>query len=418
MRPRRPCRGGARPSARALPRDLLRDAVARVLDDPLRPAGEELGARLHRRLQPARQVVRRLRARRRRRTARVLRRRGDRRLRRRRRGAPLSRLALRAARHRRSATTSCASSISARRCSGVVYANYVAAGALGGLGGALAALAVGHVDPEMAYWTTSGEFVFIAVLGGTGNVLAPFLAARRVRGGAHARQPVRAEHVADDARHRHAAAHPVPARAGCGRSSCGGRRGAWMPTSWRRDGVNRSFGAVVAAADVNVAVEPESVVGLIGANGAGKTTFINMVTGYLKPVLRVDPLRRPGADRARAAPRHAARGVAARSRFRSSSTRLSMRENLLVAVGIVAAAAHAWAHSDLAPQRSGAAHRRDARAVRARAVSRPPGRPAARGRAQAARRRDGAGREAALSCCSTSPRAACPPTRSSRSWTW
>ena len=59
----------------------------------------------------------------------------------------------------------------------IVYANYVAAGALGGLGGALAALAVGHVDPETTYWTTSGEFVFIAVLGGTGNVLAPFLAA-------------------------------------------------------------------------------------------------------------------------------------------------------------------------------------------------------------------------------------------------
>jgi branched-chain amino acid transport system permease protein len=59
----------------------------------------------------------------------------------------------------------------------VVYANYVAAGALGGLGGAFAALAVGHVDPETTYWTTSGEFVFVAILGGTGNVLAPFLGA-------------------------------------------------------------------------------------------------------------------------------------------------------------------------------------------------------------------------------------------------
>ena len=43
--------------------------------------------------------------------------------------------------------------------------------------GAFAALAVGHVDPETTYWTTSGEFVFVAILGGTGNVLAPFLGA-------------------------------------------------------------------------------------------------------------------------------------------------------------------------------------------------------------------------------------------------
>jgi ABC-type branched-subunit amino acid transport system permease subunit len=59
----------------------------------------------------------------------------------------------------------------------VVYVNYLMASALAGLGGALSALAVGHVDPEMAYWTTSGEFVFIAILGGTQSILAPFLAA-------------------------------------------------------------------------------------------------------------------------------------------------------------------------------------------------------------------------------------------------
>ena len=47
--------------------------------------------------------------------------------------------------------------------------------------------------------------------------------------------------------------------------------------------LNKSFGAVTAAADINVRVEQDSVVGLIGSNGAGKTTFINMVTGYLKP---------------------------------------------------------------------------------------------------------------------------------------
>src|SRR5882672_11399143 len=48
-------------------------------------------------------------------------------------------------------------------------------------------------------------------------------------------------------------------------------------------GLNKNFGAVTAASDINVAIERDSVVGLIGTNGAGKTTFINMITGYLKP---------------------------------------------------------------------------------------------------------------------------------------
>ena len=47
--------------------------------------------------------------------------------------------------------------------------------------------------------------------------------------------------------------------------------------------LNKSFGAVVAADDINVTVVPGEIVGIIGANGAGKTTFVNMVTGYLKP---------------------------------------------------------------------------------------------------------------------------------------
>ncbi len=54
-----------------------------------------------------------------------------------------------------------------------IYLTYVLAGGLSGLGGALMALNVGHVDPQLAYWTTSGEFVFVALLGGIGNVLAP-----------------------------------------------------------------------------------------------------------------------------------------------------------------------------------------------------------------------------------------------------
>ncbi|MDL0431187.1 branched-chain amino acid ABC transporter permease [Marinobacter sp. TBZ242] len=59
----------------------------------------------------------------------------------------------------------------------VLYINYVIAAAVGSIGGSLTALAAGHVDPTMAYWTVSGEFVFIAILGGTGHVAAPFIAA-------------------------------------------------------------------------------------------------------------------------------------------------------------------------------------------------------------------------------------------------
>ena len=58
-----------------------------------------------------------------------------------------------------------------------VHVKYVIAASLAGVGGALAATTVGHIDPEMAYWTTSGEFIFIAILAGTRSVLAPFAAA-------------------------------------------------------------------------------------------------------------------------------------------------------------------------------------------------------------------------------------------------
>lgn len=59
----------------------------------------------------------------------------------------------------------------------VLFANYVLAAGVSALGGGLTALASGHIDPDMAFWTTSGEFVFIAILGGTGHVVAPFIGA-------------------------------------------------------------------------------------------------------------------------------------------------------------------------------------------------------------------------------------------------
>ena len=57
--------------------------------------------------------------------------------------------------------------VSSRR---VLLAGYVVSAALCGLGGALMASAQGIVTPEYAWWVRSGEFVFIAILGGAGSV--------------------------------------------------------------------------------------------------------------------------------------------------------------------------------------------------------------------------------------------------------
>jgi branched-chain amino acid transport system permease protein len=58
---------------------------------------------------------------------------------------------------------------------GLIHVKLVLAGMLGGFGGALAALTIAHVDPQMAYWTTSGGFVFVTILAGAGSVTAAFV---------------------------------------------------------------------------------------------------------------------------------------------------------------------------------------------------------------------------------------------------
>ncbi|MGH7117749.1 MAG: branched-chain amino acid ABC transporter permease [Acetobacteraceae bacterium] len=54
---------------------------------------------------------------------------------------------------------------------------YVISGFLGGLGGAVAASAVGHVAPDAFFWTTSTVLVVVAVLGGRGVIGSYFGAA-------------------------------------------------------------------------------------------------------------------------------------------------------------------------------------------------------------------------------------------------
>jgi branched-chain amino acid transport system permease protein len=56
-----------------------------------------------------------------------------------------------------------------------IHTKYVIAAVFAGIGGALVSMSVGHIDPEMAYWTTAGEFVFVAILSGPASVAAPFV---------------------------------------------------------------------------------------------------------------------------------------------------------------------------------------------------------------------------------------------------
>ena len=99
-------------------------------------------------------------------------------------------------------------------------------------------------------------------------------------------------------------------------------------------GLNKSFGAVVAARNINVAIERDSVVGLIGTNGAGKTTFINMVTGYLKP--DTGSILYDGRDITALAPRDITRiGVSRSFQIPQLYNSLTVFENMMIGLSVV-----------------------------------------------------------------------------------
>lgn len=56
-----------------------------------------------------------------------------------------------------------------------------------------------------------------------------------------------------------------------------------MATVLETHDLSKSFGGVVGVEHITVSVTPAEVVGIVGSNGAGKTTFLNLVTGYLRP---------------------------------------------------------------------------------------------------------------------------------------
>ena len=101
-------------------------------------------------------------------------------------------------------------------------------------------------------------------------------------------------------------------------------------------GLQKTFGAVTAASDISVAIERDSVVGLIGTNGAGKTTFINMITGYLKP--DAGSIHFEGRDITQLPPREIARLRLCRTfQIPQLYPSLTVHGNMMIALGILLA---------------------------------------------------------------------------------
>jgi len=52
---------------------------------------------------------------------------------------------------------------------------------------------------------------------------------------------------------------------------------------FRVENLRKTFGGIVAVNNVSFEVKKGSLVGIIGPNGCGKTTLVNLITGFLKP---------------------------------------------------------------------------------------------------------------------------------------
>src|ERR1700755_1181866 len=100
-----------------------------------------------------------------------------------------------------------------------------------------------------------------------------------------------------------------------------------MSYAVRTEGLGRRFGATEALSGLDLAVEPGTVLGLLGHNGAGKTTAVRILTTLLSPttghaeVAGCDVVRRPGAVREQ---------IAVAGQEASLDERLTGRENLIL----------------------------------------------------------------------------------------
>ncbi len=98
----------------------------------------------------------------------------------------------------------------------------------------------------------------------------------------------------------------------------------------RAEAVTKHFGGVVAVNNVDYVLHENEVAGIIGSNGAGKTTFFNLLTGYYQPDEGV--IRYRGEDVTRMTPQQrVARGIMRTFQLTSTFDNLSVVDNLVLA---------------------------------------------------------------------------------------
>jgi branched-chain amino acid transport system permease protein len=123
---------------------------------------------------------------------------------------------------------------------------------------------------------------------------------------------------------------PVTAAApAAGTAPCNTRRHHAMLLSV--DGLRKRFGGLLAVDDLSFTVEPGEVLGLIGPNGSGKTTVLNLISGALAP--DAGQIRFKDRELAGAAPFRIARlGVARTFQLVRVLPGMSVAENVLAAL--------------------------------------------------------------------------------------
>ncbi len=105
------------------------------------------------------------------------------------------------------------------------------------------------------------------------------------------------------------------------------------------DGVSKHFGGLVAVDNMSFQLSPNETLGLIGPNGSGKTTMLNLISGALKP--SAGAIRLYGGDIAAApAAEIARRGVARTFQIVRTLPSLTVLEN--VTAGGVFGHARRW----------------------------------------------------------------------------